>query len=87
MDEGYGETAERMLRLAPQQSGYLGVESVREGTLGITVSYWRDLESIKSWKAVAEHMLAQRLGRERWYRAYQTRICRVEDDYDFTRGT
>jgi heme-degrading monooxygenase HmoA len=86
VDDGYGETADRMLQLAPQQPGYLGVESVREGSLGITVSYWRDLESIKSWKAVAEHRLAQQRGRERWYRAYQTRICRVERDYDFTRG-
>jgi heme-degrading monooxygenase HmoA len=83
--EGYPETAERMLQLAAQQPGYLGVESTREGALGITVSYWQDLQSIKSWKAVAEHRLAQRLGRERWYRAYKTRICRVEDDYDFAR--
>jgi heme-degrading monooxygenase HmoA len=76
-----------MLDLAAQRPGYLGVESVREGSIGITVSYWRDLESIKSWKAVAEHRLAQSLGRERWYRTYCTRICRVEDDYDFTRET
>jgi heme-degrading monooxygenase HmoA len=85
VDEGYAETAERMLQLAAQQPGYLGVESTREGGLGITVSYWQDLPSIKAWKAVAEHTLAQRLGRERWYRAYKTRICRVEDDYAFTR--
>jgi hypothetical protein len=48
--EGYPETAERMLQLAAQQPGYLGVESTREGALGITVSYWQDLPSIKSWK-------------------------------------
>ena len=39
-DTGYGEMAARMVELAAQQPGFLGVESVRntEG-VGITVSY------------------------------------------------
>ena len=78
--DGYAETAARMLELAAGQPGYLGVESAREG-LGITVSYWRDLESIKAWKAQAEHREAQRQGRERWYSSYATRIARVERAY------
>ncbi len=79
--DGYAETAARMLELAALQPGYLGVESAREG-LRITVSYWSDLESIRAWKQVAEHREAQRLGREKWYAAYKTRIARVERDYD-----
>ncbi len=79
--DGYAETAAHMLELAALQPGYLGVESAREG-LGITVSYWSDLESIRAWKQVAEHREAQRLGREKWYAAYKTRIARVERDYD-----
>ena len=78
--EGYEATAERMLELAAEQPGYLGVESAREG-LGITISYWRDLESIRRWKAHAEHREAQRAGRERWYSNYKTRIALVERDY------
>jgi heme-degrading monooxygenase HmoA len=78
--EGYAATAERMLELAAEQPGYLGVESAREG-LGITVSYWRDLESIRQWKSHAEHREAQRAGRDRWYSNYKTRIALVERDY------
>ena len=70
--EGYAATAERMLELAAEQPGYLGVESAREG-LGITVSYWRDLESIRRWKTHAEHREAQRQGIENWYASYCTR--------------
>ena len=44
-DNGYGEMAERMVRLASQQPGFLGVESARE-SVGITVSYWSDLYHI-----------------------------------------
>ena len=78
--EGYGNTAARMLELAAQQPGYLGVESARED-LGITISYWRDLESIKAWKANVEHREAQRNGIDRWYSHYKTRIALVERDY------
>ena len=79
-DQGYGAMAERMVELAAQQPGFLGVESVRDG-MGITVSYWSDLESIAAWKANAEHLQAQRLGHEKWYAGFKTRIARVERDY------
>ena len=81
--EGYQATAERMLELAARQPGYLGVESAREG-IGITVSYWKDLESIRRWRADAEHREAQRSGRTRWYAEYRTRIALVERDYGKT---
>ena len=37
--------------------------------------------SIKAWKSNAEHLEAQKNGRQRWYSAYQTRIALVERDY------
>ena len=78
--DGYAEAAERMTELAASMPGFLGIESAREG-LGITVCYWRDLDSIRNWKQQLEHLEAQRNGRERWYRHYRTRIARVERDY------
>ncbi|MDD1781109.1 antibiotic biosynthesis monooxygenase [Enterovibrio sp. ZSDZ35] len=80
VEEGYAEMADRMVELAQQQPGFLGVESVRYG-LGITVSYWKDLESIKAWKVNAEHLHAQKLGRNKWYAAFTTRIAKVEREY------
>ena len=82
-DQGYADMATAMSRLAARQPGYLGEESAREG-LGITVSYWRDLESIAAWKAQVDHLTAQRSGRERWYAAYRVRVCRVEREYGYT---
>ena len=78
--EGYRSMAEKMLALAAEQPGYLGVESAREG-IGITVSYWRDIESIQQWKKHAEHLQAQAAGKSRWYKNYTTRIARVEREY------
>ncbi|MBD2837768.1 antibiotic biosynthesis monooxygenase [Pseudomonas sp. JM0905a] len=81
-EQDYTATAERMLELAREQPGFLGVESARGADgLGITVSYWRDEESIRTWRAQAEHREAQRRGRAEWYRAFRTRVACVERDY------
>ncbi len=81
-DEGYNETADRMLALAASQPGYLGVESVRDADgFGITVSYWADLASIANWKAQVEHTQAQDNGKRLWYQHYELRIARVERAY------
>jgi len=78
-DEGYARMSDRMVELAAQQPGFLGVESAREAEgLGITVSYWKDEDSIQAWKAHMEHAVAQRLGKEKWYAAYSLRVARVE---------
>ncbi|WP_293605138.1 antibiotic biosynthesis monooxygenase family protein [Polaromonas sp. UBA4122] len=82
IDQGYGDMAERMVALAAEQPGFLGIESARDG-VGITVSYWQSLEAIKAWKAHAEHQIAQKTGRSDWYRQYKTRIAKVERDYGF----
>lgn len=86
-DNGYAAMAEKMERLALAQPGYLGAESVRDAEgLGITVSYWTDEASLRAWKQVAEHLVAQRLGRERWYAHYELRVARVERAYSGPEG-
>ena len=55
-DNGYGQTADRMVELASEQPGFLGVESLRGADgFGITVSYWESEDAIKNWKRNAEH--------------------------------
>lgn len=80
--DGYSEMADLMVDLASKQEGFLGVESARN-ELGITVSYWKDLDSIKKWKQHSDHLVAQQKGRTKWYKNYKTRIAKVERDYEF----
>jgi|TARA_B110000116_G_scaffold163648_1_gene141529 heme-degrading monooxygenase HmoA len=80
--EGYEETAKRMEVLAKLQKGYLGIESARSD-IGITVSYWQTLENITHWKNNIEHTEVRNIGREKWYKQYQLRICKVEREYGF----
>ena len=79
---GYAEMAQKMEDLARLQSGFLSIDSARED-VGVTVSYWENLEAIKIWKQHSEHLIAQQKGRNQWYSWYNTRICKVEREYEF----
>lgn len=81
-DNGYEEMANRMVELAKEQPGFLGIESARSGDgFGISVSYWDSLDAIAAWRCQAEHQAAQEFGRQIWYSHYELRIAKVERAY------
>ena len=85
-DQGYLEMASRMEELAKDQDGFLGTENARSADgISITLSYWRDEEAALNWKRDAEHLAAQKLGREKWYQAFTLRVATVTRDYSFER--
>ncbi len=82
--DGYAQAAARMEQLVRQQPGFLGLQSAHgEDGVGITVSWWTDLEAIDNWRRQPEHLDVQRRGRTGWYRAYTTTVCRVERESHF----
>lgn len=83
-DNGYAAMSDRMVALAAAQPGCLGVESARDSGIGITVSYWRDEQSIADWRAHAEHTIARETGRAEWYRDFAVRVAKVERAYGFS---
>ena len=86
VDEGYGDMSAKMVEMASQQPGFLGVESARgDDGLGITVSYWESEEAIANWRKNAEHRIAQSHGREKWYAEFATRVAKVERARTFTK--
>lgn len=83
--DGYREAASRMIELAGEEPGFLGVDSARSDGVGITVSYWTSEAAIEAWKRNAEHSIVRDEGRARWYDAYELRVARVERAYDWQR--
>tara|TARA_B100000780_G_C20699268_1_gene278024 strand:- start:35 stop:349 length:315 start_codon:yes stop_codon:yes gene_type:complete len=79
-DKGYAEEANKMLALANDQAGFLGIESARED-LGISVSYLSDLDSINQWKANADHLQSQKKGHVLWYQGFKARVSKVDRNY------
>ena len=81
-EAGYSAAAQRMLELAAQQRGFLGVETARGGDgFGITVSYWASEAAIGAWKHQAEHAATRGHGRKHWYEHFELRVAKVERAY------
>ena len=85
-DAEYAITASALREMALRDFGCLEFSAVAEGGREVALSYWPDLASITAWKAQAEHLVAQKQGRARWYTSYRVQIARVERDYGFPRA-
>jgi len=81
-DQGYAAMADRMVELAAEQPGFLGIESARGADgFGITVSYWTDEAAIAAWRTQAEHRIARERGNRDWYQHFELRVAKVERAY------
>jgi heme-degrading monooxygenase HmoA len=81
---GYDDAAVRMDKLASEQPGYLGMDSVRGADgLGITVSYWKNDVAAKAWRDHPEHAETRDAGRDRWYSDYSLHVAQVTRSYDW----
>lgn len=81
IDEAYSEMAARMRDLATNKYGCSEFIAVTEGNREIAISYWDDQEQIKAWKQDAEHLVAQELGRSKWYKSYRVQVVEIIRDY------
>jgi len=85
LDEEYARVAERLRTLAIGQFGCLEFVAVNEGRDEVARSYWPSQESIQMWKQHSEHLLAQELGRERWYESYVVQVAEIQREYRWPR--
>ena len=76
-----------MTELVNQIPGYLGIKAyTAEDGETIAIAQFASKEALLSWRTHPEHVVAQRAGRERFYDAYDVRVCTVERAYDFKRA-
>lgn len=80
-DGEYARVAARMRELALGQFGCLDFHSVTQQNDEIALSYWSDEHSIRAWKAQAEHVVAQQLGKARWYESYIVQVAQITREY------
>jgi len=83
LDPDYGVISARMRELSLGQFGCLAFDAVTQGQDEIALSYWPDEDSVRAWKSHAEHVLAQQLGRERWYESYVVQVAHITREYRF----
>lgn len=81
-EAGYQSMGEALAGLLNEVGGFPGIESARnDDEFGITAAYFKDEASILNWKNNAQHLAAQKIGRERRYEHYEMRVERVERAY------
>jgi heme-degrading monooxygenase HmoA len=70
-----------------EQPGYVAHKSylAADGER-LTLVWFRDQESLRSWKTYPRHLEAQRQGRERWYEFYEMEVAEVVRRSSFRRG-
>ncbi|NNH27682.1 antibiotic biosynthesis monooxygenase family protein [Acinetobacter terrestris] len=75
LDDEYSRTAQLLREKALTQFNCQKFEAITENDFEIALSYWNSLEDIQTWHKDAEHQVAQRLGKEKWYKSFSVEIC------------
>jgi heme-degrading monooxygenase HmoA len=74
----------RMTEVVNDIPGYLGIKSYTSSDGDtISIAQFASQEALLAWRNHPEHVVAQRAGRERFYSAYDVRVCNVERAYEF----
>ena len=81
LDAEYSTMAAQMRELALTRFGCLDFTAVTEGDQEVALSYWPDEASIRAWKQHTDHLMAQQLGRERWYASYTVEVAELTRRY------
>ena len=78
---GYPKMAEKLIELAHEQPGFIGIEACYMEGFSLAVTYWHSLESIQQWRENSVHLAAKNKAEEQWFSKYMTRIAKVEKAY------
>ena len=81
LDSEYEKMALKMRDLAINEHNCIDFISCSKGGQEVSISYWKNMGHIKSWKNNIEHLEAQELGRKKWYNSYKIEITKIEHSY------
>src|SRR5690242_17242405 len=85
--DGYAEMAQEMLETAKGMPGFIDVKAFKaDDGERLTLVWWQDEETLRGWRTHARHLIAQRLGRERWYEYYKIEVGEIIRSNDFARS-
>ena len=82
--DDYLEIAADLKPVLEQVDGFISVERFQSlSTPGklLSLSYWRDEEAVKAWRALSKHRDAQANGRSGVFEGYRLKVASVLRDY------
>ena len=83
----YDTTAAAMFARASSWPGFVAMKDyvVPDGER-VTIVWWKDAETLRSWREDAPHDAAQRRGREIWYEWYEMDVAEIVRESRFSRN-
>ncbi|MDO6617860.1 MULTISPECIES: antibiotic biosynthesis monooxygenase [unclassified Shewanella] len=82
-DKHYSDTVAVMRDLAFNHYNCIDFIAVSEGDKEIAISYWHSEADIQAWHQDSKHAVAQKLGQDKWYRAYSVEVVEIKRQYSF----
>ena len=83
----YFDLAAELRPLLADLEGFISIErfqSLSEPGKLLSLSFWRDEDSIQRWRQLEQHRMAQAAGRTQVFEDYRLRIAHVLRDYSLT---
>ena len=83
----YLKIAAKLRSFLENRDGFISIERFQSLTVEgkiLSLSFWRDENSIAEWRNVLEHRNAQKKGKESLFRSYRIRVAKVVRDYTET---
>ncbi|AMB80526.1 MULTISPECIES: antibiotic biosynthesis monooxygenase family protein [Pseudomonas] len=83
----YLDLAAELRPLLADLEGFISIErfqSLSEPGKLLSLSFWRDEDSIQRWRQLEQHRMAQAAGRTQVFEDYRLRIAHVLRDYSLT---
>ncbi len=84
LKQDYLDIAARLKPELEKMDGFLSIErfqSLSDAEKLLSLSFWRDEESVRRWRMHAEHREAQARGRSSIFADYRLRVVSVLRDY------
>jgi heme-degrading monooxygenase HmoA len=74
----YEAMSDEMDRLARASPGFIDVKAftAADGER-LTLVWWESADTLRQWAENVRHLMAQRMGRERWYEYYINEVAEV----------
>jgi len=84
--DDYAAMADEMLTRARTMPGFVDFKSYRaDDDERISVIHWESQELMRAWSTDVRHIVAQRLGRQKWYDYFHLEVAEVARTYSFER--
>jgi heme-degrading monooxygenase HmoA len=80
----YAETSAKMVELVSAMPGFLGMDYGESEGREVLVARFESHEAVRMWRDQPDHVVAQQLGRERFFAHYRIEVCELVRAYEFS---